>query len=66
MTELDANRAVFVDRTNNDPPNLLTLCAACHLALHGRREGVEEVLAAAAAIGRRSGSAPDAARAEGG
>ena len=36
------------DRTHNDPENLLTLCAACHLALHGRREGVEEIRAAAA------------------
>lgn len=53
------------DRTHNDPLNLLTLCAACHLALHGRREGVEEVLAAAAALARQDGSATDASRAEG-
>ena len=39
---------VDMDRTNNDLTNLLTLCAACHLGLHGRREGVEEVHAAAA------------------
>jgi len=57
---------VDTDRTHNDLMNLLTLCAACHLAFHGRREGVEEVLAAAAALAQRDGSAPDAAHAEGG
>jgi len=29
---------VDLDRTNNDEANLLTLCAACHLAYHGRGE----------------------------
>jgi len=45
---------VDMDRTNNDLMNLLTLCAGCHLALHGRREGVEEVRAAAARSTERS------------
>ncbi len=45
---------VDMDRTNNDLTNLLTLCAACHLAFHGRREGVDEVLAAAARSAERS------------
>jgi 5-methylcytosine-specific restriction endonuclease McrA len=45
---------VDADRTNNDLMNLLTLCAACHLALHGRREGVDAVRSAAARSSERS------------
>jgi hypothetical protein len=40
--------------TEFDLMNLLTLRAACHLALHGRREGVDEVRAAAARSAERS------------
>lgn len=51
------------DRTNNEDTNLLTLCSPCHLAYHGRRENVEEVLAAGAELVRRTGSAQCSARA---
>jgi hypothetical protein len=62
MTEFELNKIVLdLDRTNNALSNLLTLCAACHLAFHGRREGIDEVLAAAAALSQRDGSAPDRA-----
>lgn len=54
---------VDLDRSNSDPRNLLTLCAACHLGYHGRGEGVDEILAAYAAMQARLrneyfGSAP--------
>ncbi len=52
------------DKSNSHPSNLLTLCAACHLALHGRREGLSDILAAAARIELRDGSAPIVACAE--
>lgn len=52
------------DRTNNEDANLLTLCAACHLAYHGRGENIEEVLAAGAEITRQTGSARCSACAE--
>ena len=54
------------DKSNSHSSNLLTLCAACHLAFHGRREGLSDILAAAALTDERGGSAPDVARGEGG
>ena len=44
---------VDLDRTNNAESNLLTLCAACHLAYHGRRELQHEVAAAHDTLLRR-------------
>ena len=53
------------DKSNTHPSNLLTLCAACHLAFHGRREGMSDILAAAARIEARDGSTPRSACAGG-
>ena len=38
------------DRTNNAETNLLTVCAACHLAYHGRGELQDEMRAACARL----------------
>jgi hypothetical protein len=72
MTDLDIDEAVrLYTELQLSAKSLAARCGvpsptACHLALHGRREGVHEVLTAAAALGQRDGSAPDSARAEGG
>ena len=50
---------VDLDRTNNDQSNLLTLCAACHLAYHGRRELVDEVAAAHEALIQKLACQPE-------
>ncbi len=41
------------DRTNNAESNLLTVCAACHLAYHGRGEKAEAMARAHARLLRR-------------
>ena len=46
------------DRTNNIQANLLTLCASCHLAYHGRRELVGAMRAAHAVLMERLTQAP--------
>ena len=43
------------DRANNKPTNLLTVCAPCHLAYHGRRELLAEMQGAARSLLRRLG-----------
>jgi 5-methylcytosine-specific restriction endonuclease McrA len=48
---------VDCNRANSVPANLLTLCAACHLAYHGRAELQDEVRAAHAAVLEREASA---------
>ena len=49
---------VDLDRTNNGESNLLTLCAACHLAYHGRAELQDEIRAAHRALLARLGLRP--------
>ncbi len=48
------------DRTNNAETNLLTVCAPCHLAYHGRSELQEEMRAAHAALVVRLGTPREA------
>jgi hypothetical protein len=54
------------DRSNNEKTNLLTLCAACHLAYHGRRERTQEIQAAGDELARMAGSALEATCDKGG
>ena len=48
------------DRANNTQVNLLTVCAPCHLAYHGRRELQDEMRAAHAALVARLGALREA------
>ena len=49
-----------LDRTNNDETNLLTVCASCHLAYHGRAELQDEMRTAHAELLTRLRSASEA------
>lgn len=46
---------IDLDRTNNTSTNLLTLCASCHLAYHGRQELVAEIALAHSKLFERMG-----------